>query len=124
MESENWKRITDRYITAEEKPEWAAGMEKTPGDFDQAAYGRKWQELGERIERALPLDPASEQAQALLDEWKALLKPFTDVATPAMMAGARRLYDNMGEWQHEQKPPFSAQVWTFIKAAGAARGGA
>ena len=40
MESENWKRITDRYITAEEKPEWAAGMEKTPGDFDQAAYGR------------------------------------------------------------------------------------
>lgn len=121
MEAENWQRITNRYITPEEKARWADQVDKVPPGFDQADYSRKWTELGERIERALPLDPASEQAQALLDEWKALLKPFTDIATPEMMAGANRLYDNMGEWQHEQKPPFSMKVWEFIKAAGAAR---
>ncbi|MBS0504754.1 MAG: MerR family transcriptional regulator [Proteobacteria bacterium] len=124
METENWQRITDRYITPEEKPEWSAQMANVPADFDQADYSRKWADLGGRIENALPLDPASDRAQAFLDEWKALLKPFTDVATPAMMAGANRLYDNMGEWQHEQKPPFSMQVWAFIKAAGAARAAA
>lgn len=122
MEAENWQRITDRYISLEEKARWADRMEEVPPGFDQAEYSRKWAELGERIERALPLDPASKQAQAFLDEWKALLKPFTDVATPEIMAGANRLYDNMGEWQHEQKPPFSMKVWEFVKAAGAARG--
>jgi DNA-binding transcriptional MerR regulator len=122
MEAENWQRITDRYISPEEKARWADRMEEVPPGFDQAEYSRKWAELGERIERALPLDPASKQAQAFLDEWKALLKPFTDVATPEMMAGANRLYDNMGEWQHEQKPPFSMEVWEFVKAAGAAGG--
>ncbi|MBS0315429.1 MAG: TipAS antibiotic-recognition domain-containing protein, partial [Proteobacteria bacterium] len=106
------------------KPEWSAQMSNVPADFDQAEYSRQWTDLGGRIENALPLDPASDRAQAFLDEWKALLKPFTDVATPAMMAGANRLYDNMGEWQHEQKPPFSMQVWAFIKAAGAARAAA
>lgn len=121
MEAENWRRITDRYITPEEKARWAESMGKVPPEFDQAECSRQWTELGDRIERALPLDPASAEAQAFLDEWKALLKPFTDVATPQMLEGASRLYDNMGEWRHEQKPPFSMRVWEFIKAAGRAR---
>jgi hypothetical protein len=76
-----------------------------------------------RIEAALPLDPASPEAQALLEEWQALLKPFTDVATPEMMAGATNLYNRMDEWKDVQQPPFSQPVWEFIKAAGAARKG-
>lgn len=123
MEAENWKKVTDRYFSEEEKARWAERMSAVPPDFDQEAYGRQWSELGARIEAALPLNPASDRAQALLDEWKALLAPFTAAATPEMMAGATRLYENMGEWQGEQKPPFSMEVWRFIQAAGAARSG-
>ena len=94
-----------------------------PGRGLRAAglLSRQWAELSARIEAALPLDPASAEAQAFLDEWQALLKPFTDVATSEMMAGATKLYQRMDEWKDEQKPPFSRAVWDFIKAAGAAR---
>jgi hypothetical protein len=95
-----------------------------PGDFDQDAYSRQWEDLGERIAAALPLDPASAQAQAFLDEWNALLAPFNAVATTEMKAGAERLYSRMGEWQSEQKPPFPMEVWQFVMAASAARNAA
>ncbi|HEY1607590.1 MAG TPA: MerR family transcriptional regulator [Allosphingosinicella sp.] len=118
MEAENWKKVTDRYFTPEEKAHWAA---HAPETFDQEAYSRQWSELSARIEAALPLDPASAEAQAFFDEWQALLKPFTDVATPQMMAGASKLYQRMDEWKGEQKPPFSMAVWAFMQAAGKAR---
>ena len=76
-----------------------------------------------RIAAALPLDPASAQAQAFYDEWQALLAPFKAVATPEMMAGATELYSRMDEWQGDQQPPFSMEVWQFIQAAGKARAG-
>ena len=120
MEHENWKTVADRHFTEEEKAHWAANP--APPGFDQEAYARQWKELGERIAARLPLDPASAQAQALLGEWQALLAPFTAVATPQMQAGAARLYDRMGEWEGDMKPPFPATVWAFIKAASAARG--
>jgi DNA-binding transcriptional MerR regulator len=123
MEPENWKTVTDRYFSAEEKAHWAEHMAEAPGGFDQAEYSRKWTELAQRIEAALPLDPAGAEAQAFLAEWQALLKPFTDVATPAMMAGATNLYNRMDEWQGDQTPPFSMKVWQFIQAAGKARAG-
>jgi DNA-binding transcriptional MerR regulator len=120
MEPENWQAVTDRYFTPEEKTRWAEKMGDVPAGFDQADYSAKWAELSARIEAALPLDPAGAQAQAFLAEWTALLEPFTRVATPEMCAGAVRLYDNMGDWQQQQTPPFSMAVWAFIKEAGAA----
>lgn len=123
MESENWKAVTDRYFTPEEKARWADTMGNVPAGFDQDAYSRQWSLLSARIEAALPLDPASAPAQAFLAEWQALLAPFTQVATPEMMQGAAKLYDNMGEWQADQTPPFAMAVWDFIKAAGAAKAG-
>lgn len=121
MEPENWGKVTDRYFSPEEKARWAETMKAVPGDFDQEAYSRQWTELSAKIEAALPLDPASARAQAYLVEWQALLAPFTAVATPEMCAGATRLYDNMADWQGDQKPPFSMAVWNFIKQAGAAK---
>jgi DNA-binding transcriptional MerR regulator len=121
MDQDNWKTVTDRYFSPEEQARWAERMKDVPADFDPADYNRRWVELGTRIAGQLPLDPASPQAQALLDEWKALLAPFTAVATPEMMAGAARLYDRMPEWQGEQPSSFPAEVWAFIKAAGALR---
>lgn len=123
MEPENWKTVTDRYFTPEQKAEWAEKMKDVPRDFDQEAYSRQWSELSARIEAALPLDPASPEAQAFYDEWQALLAPFKAVATPEMMAGASNLYSRMEEWQGEQKPPFSMDVWRFIQEAGKARAG-
>ena len=118
MEHENWKKVLDRYYSPEEQAHWA---ERMPAGFDQQDYSRKWAELSARIEAALPLDPASAQAQAFLDEWKALLEPFTAVATPEMLAGATNLYNRMDEWKDQQQPPFSMEVWQFIQAAGKAR---
>ena len=123
MEHENWKKVADRYFTPDEQARWAERMADVPAGFDHDAYNRQWAELGTRIATALPLDPASREAQAFYDEWQALLAPFKAVATPQMMAGATELYSRMGEWQGDQKPPFPIEVWTFIQAAGKARGG-
>jgi len=123
METGNWKKVTDRYFSEEDKAQWAERMKDVPGDFDQEAYSRQWSELSARIEAALPLDPASPEAQAFHDEWQALLAPFTAVASPEMMAGATSLYNRMDEWKGDQKPPFSMEVWRFIREAGRARAG-
>lgn len=117
MEQEKWQAVTDRHLSDEAKADFARAP--MPEGFDQAAYSAKWEDLGARIEAALPLDPASAQAQAFVAEWQALLAPFTAVATPAMQQGVGAMYDRMGEWQGDVKSPFSAQVWAFIKEAGA-----
>lgn len=121
METENWKNVTDRYFTPEEKARWAETA--PPAGFDQADYSRQWAELSARIEAALPLDPAGPEAQVLFDEWQALLAPFKAVATPEMMAGATNLYNRVDEWKGDQQPPFPMAVWQFIQAAGKARAG-
>jgi DNA-binding transcriptional MerR regulator len=122
MSEQDWKAVADRYFTPEEQARWNARM-PAAGDFDAETYNRQWAELGSRIAAKLPLDPGSPEAQALYDEWQALLAPFTSVATPEMMAGAARLYDRMPEWQGDHQPPFPMEVWTFIKAVGAQRVG-
>jgi DNA-binding transcriptional MerR regulator len=121
MEHENWKKVADRYFSAEEQARWAERMADVPTGFDAEAYNRQWADLGTRIGAALPLDPAGPDAQAYYDEWQALLAPFKAAATPEMMAGATNLYNRMDEWEGDQKPPFSMQVWQFIQAAGKAR---
>ena len=123
MAEENWKKVIDRYFCAAEREEWASRMPALPEGFDMEAYNRQWSELAARIEAALPLDPTSDAARVYYDEWQALLAPFKAVATPAMMAGATNLYNRMDEWQDQQKPPFSMDVWKFIQQAGAARAG-
>ena len=121
MAAENWRNVTDRYFTAEEKEEWASRMPAMPEGFDMEAYNRQWTDLAARIEAALPLDPKSAEARAYYDEWQALLAPFKAVATPNMMAGATNLYNRMDEWKDEQKPPFSMDVWRFIQEVGACK---
>lgn len=112
VEQENWRAVTDRYLTDEAKRDFAATP--YPDGFDQAVYTAKWTDLAARIEAALPLDPASAEARAFKAEWTALLAPFAAVATPAMKAGVTAMYDRMGDWQADQAPPFSAAVWRFI----------
>ncbi|HEX8125646.1 MAG TPA: MerR family transcriptional regulator [Allosphingosinicella sp.] len=120
MEAENWKQALERHYSPEELAHWSANP--PPAGFDQAAYSRSWEDLGERIEAALPLDPAGERAQAFVREWNALLEPFRAVATPQMMEGAKSFWESgtAFEGQGGSKPPFSKEAMQFILAASAA----
>lgn len=121
-EAEKWKKVTDRFMSAEAKADFAAKRAEMGDAFGEsyADISAKWKDLGRRIKAALPLDPASAEAQAFVAEWKALLEPFVRVATPAMMEGSRQLYANMDKWEGEADPGFDHQVFQFIQAAGAA----
>jgi DNA-binding transcriptional MerR regulator len=122
MEAEDWKKVTDRYFSKEEQERWAERMKEVPGDFDQAEYRRKWADLGRRVEAAIPLGPHSAEAQALYDEWQALLAPFKAVATPEMMQGATRLYERMDEWHGDvPQAPFTPEAFRFIQEVGRRR---
>ena len=120
-EPEAWRKVTDRYFSEEEKAHWAANMQDIQKEWEQPDYTEKWRELGGRIKAALPLDPASPAAFALLDEWQALLKPFMNIATPEMKAGAFQFYEKMDEWQGDLDVGFDGEVWDFIKAVSAMR---
>lgn len=117
MEAEDWKKVTDRYFSKEEQEHWAEHPPQ-PG-FDQAEYSRKWKELGDRVQAAIPNGPDTPQARALYEEWQELLAPFKAVATPEMVSGATRLYERMDEW-HGDAPqaPFTPEAFRFIREIG------
>lgn len=121
MDDGNWKAIIDDYFTSDEQHDFKARMIDVPGGFDQPEYRMKWKGLADRISAALPLDPTSAEAQALVDEWFALLKPFSQIATPAMWCGTVRMYDGMDEWKQRPDMGFDKQVWTFVTTATKAR---
>ena len=114
--------MTDRYFSKEEQEHWAKHPPK--GDFDQAEYSRKWAELGRRVEAVIPFGPDSPQAEAIYDEWQALLAPFKAVATPQMIQGATRFYERMDEWHGEiPNAPFTPEAFRFIQEIGRRRKG-
>ena len=124
MSEEQWNKVTDRYVTPEQRAEFAAAMPKMPADFDQAEYSRKWSDLGARVKAAIPLGPDSREAQTLYDEWQDLLAPFKAIATPGMMAGVTNMYEKMGEWQSEPGAPdpgFDADTFRFVQEIGKRR---
>jgi DNA-binding transcriptional MerR regulator len=119
MTDQNWKKVLDQHYSPEELAHWAENP--PPAGFDQEAHTRQWQELGARIDAALPLDPACEQAQAFVAEWDALLAPFRAIATPEMMAGAKSFWEQAERHQDQVQMPFSAEVFRFIQAAQQAK---
>lgn len=121
MESEQWKGVVDQYFAPDEQRAFSATMAEVPAEFTQADYSAKWKSLGDRIEAALPLDPSADPAQSFVDEWFALLKPFTNVATPAMWEGTVKMYGDMPNWKSNPDMGFGHEVWTFIQTATKAR---
>lgn len=118
MSSADWQPIVDEYFTKEQQDRFRAAM---PVAFDQSSYNERWRDLGERIAAALPLDPSCELAQSFVDEWFALLKPFSDAATPEMWGGVTRMYDDRPQWKAQPDVGFGHQVWMFIRSATNAR---
>ena len=122
MTKDQWDKVTDRYFTPAQKAEFAERMKAAPPGFDQDAYNAQWADLSKRVAAAIPMGPDSAEARTLFDEWQDLLKPFTDVASPAMMQGVTRFYEKMDEWQDEMpQAPFSAEVFAFIQEVGRRR---
>ena len=121
MQNQDWKTVVDDYFTPEEQADFKAHMADVKNGFNQADYGAKWKELGNRIEAALPMEPMSDRAQAFVDEWFALLKPFSDVATPEMWNGTAKMYSDMPNWKANPDMGFGHQVWSFIQTATTAR---
>lgn len=119
-ETDKWRAVTDRYLSDEARADFARTLPDMGDAFDAEAAGAAWKDLGSRIKAAMPMDPASDAAQAFAAEWKALLEPFTRIATPAMMAETREMYANMDKWEGQADPGFDHQVFHFIQAAFAA----
>lgn len=123
MLEDEWRKVYDRYYTKEEQAEWIKAKEAGFKDFDMAGYERDWVALTSRIADALPMDPASPQAQQFLTEWNKLLEPFMQHATPGMLENVGRLYDDVGAWGADVKSPVTPEIWSFIKEASKAHSG-
>ena len=121
MTVEQWNKVTDKFFSPEQKAHWAEKLADMPATFDQADYNAKWADLGTRAAAVMPLGPDSPEAQAIYDEWQALLAPFTAVASPEMMQGATKLYERMGEWQGDVQAPFGSDVFAFVQEVGRRR---
>ena len=121
MSQDKVSELMAQYMSAEQKQAFDRSVAALPADFDNEAHHAKWKDLSDRIKAALPMDPASPQAQAFLDEWGEMIRPYLAVASPEMLAGVKAFHDNIEEWDGEVDSPFDAEVYRFHIAAHEAR---
>lgn len=113
MAAETWKEYWEKHCTPEESERWMAAKTKAAGG-DPDGYFKKWRDLAHEIERAFPLDPASEAARAFLARWNALLVPFAAALDDQMKAEAAQLVAKTAEGVLE--PPLKREVFDFIES--------
>lgn len=113
--------LMTRYMSAEQREALDKAAASLPADFDNDAHNAKWKDLSNRIKTALPLDPASPRAQAFLDEWNEMIRPFLAVASPEMLQGVHNLHENIEQWEGDVEYPFDAEVFRFHQRAYRAR---
>lgn len=121
MPHDKVNELMARYMSAEQKQAFDRSVAALPADFDNDAHNARWKDLSVRIKAALPMDPASPQAQAFLDEWDEMIRPFLAVASPEMLEGVMIFHDKIEEWDGEVDAPFDAEVYRFHVAAAEAR---
>ena len=121
MSHDKLNRLMAQYMSAEQKAAFDRSVAALPADFDNEAHNARWKDLSGRIKAALPMDPASPQAQAFLDEWDEMIRPFLAVASPEMLEGVHAFHDRIEEWDGEVDSPFDAEVYRFHVAAHEAR---
>jgi len=121
MSQQKWAEIQNRYMSEEQRDAYEQAVAALPPGFDHEAHHAKFRDLDRRIVAALPMDPASPQAQAFLDEWDALVAPFIAVAPPAMLDGMKTMLAGIEEWESEVDSDFSAEAYRFHVEAHKAR---
>ncbi len=116
VDDKNWKKVWDKFYTEEEQARWEKAKNAIPEDVQRACEA-KWPALLAKTEALVGTDPAAPEAQEIVKEWDALTKVIYEF-DPSLTNSAARLYDNMDEWPEDApEPPFSAEVWAFVKAA-------
>ena len=121
MSQDKLNELMAHYMSAEQKQAFDRSVAALPADFDNEAHNAKWRALSDRIKAALPMDPASPQAQAFLDEWDEMIRPFLAVASPEMLEGVKTFHDNIEQWDGVVDSPFDAEVYRFHQDAHEAR---
>jgi DNA-binding transcriptional MerR regulator len=121
MSQDKMNQLMARYMSAEQRQALDRSVAALPPDFDNEAHNAKWKDLSRRIKAALPKDPASPRAQAFLDEWGEMIRPYLAVATPEMLAGVHNFNEHIEEWEGEADAPFDAEVFRFHQEAWRAR---
>lgn len=117
VSEEKWQKVWDKFYTPEEKERWCAAKLKL-SDKTIREHEQKWPALLARTEALVGTDPAAPEAQAIVKEWNSLTQALYDI-DPTLSESASKLYDNMDDWPEDgPEPPFSTEVWAFVKAAG------
>ena len=115
-----------QYMSAEQKQAFDQSVAALPADFDNEAHNAKWANLSGRIKAALPIDPASPQAQAFLDEWDEMIRPFLTVASPEMLEGVKSTTTTSGNGTAKRirrsTPKSTASTWPRMRRASGCRG--
>jgi len=93
----------------------------------QVRAEQDWSDLFRDIRLALGKDPASAEAQGLLDRWNNLVREFTG-GEPGVVKGVKLLYSDRANWPvrfQEKMAPFSDErVWEYFRKTVAARNAA
>lgn len=119
MSQEKWFEEASAHLTEDQRELFRQVKEAMPTDVDRTGAMARFQDLNARIKAALPLDPASDQAQAFLDERDAMLQPFIAMMPPAMKEASKNLSKTIG--QGDLSPPIDAEVYRFYREAKQAR---
>ena len=119
MSQQEWFEKASSLMSKDQRKAFEQARAAFPEGFDRKAQMEKFQALNARIKAALPLDPASEQAQRFLDERDAMLQPFLALFSPEAKEAAKNLRETIK--QGELPPPIDAEVDRFYREAAQAR---
>jgi hypothetical protein len=119
MSEQQWLEAASSFMSPDQRDALQKAKAAMPAGFERKAQMEKFQALNARIKAALPLDPASEEAQRFLEERDAMLQPFLAHMPPEMKAAAKSLRETIK--QGELPPPIDAEVDRFYQQASRAR---
>ena len=119
MSQQEWFETASGFMSADQREAFRQARDAIPAGFDREAQMAKWGELNARIKAALPLDPASEEAQRFLDERDAMLQPFLAVMPSWLKEASKTLSEKID--QGELASPIDTEVGRFYREAARER---
>lgn len=119
MSQEQWLETAASHMTDRQREALQKIKATLPAGFDGKAEMAKFQALNARIKAALPLDPASKQAQAFLDERDTMLAPFLALIPPELKEASNGLREKIT--RGEFSAPIDAEVDRFYRETREAR---
>jgi DNA-binding transcriptional MerR regulator len=116
-----WKQVLDRYWSPQEIERWQqVATDVFKGDACEVMQ-RDWASLTARIEQLIAdgVAPDSPPGLAAALDWMALQQPLSE-AFAEFWPQMAKMYQEMDQWSHLAKSPFSKAVYDFAVLAVAA----